>query len=50
MYLCNRIAWKNHKFFLNKKKKYDLAQKYIALNYLNRMNYEFLDDIKEKIL
>jgi len=49
LYLCTKIAWKNHKFFLNKKKKYALAQKYIALNYLNKMNYEFLDDIKEKI-
>ena len=49
-YLCTKIAWKNHKFFLSKNKKYDLAQKYIALNYLNRMNYGFLDDIKEKIL
>lgn len=49
LYLCTKIAWKNHKFFLSKKKKYALAQKYIALNYLNKMNYEFLDDIKEKI-
>ncbi|MBQ2836403.1 MAG: hypothetical protein IJE68_06180 [Clostridia bacterium] len=50
MYLCTRIAWKNHKFFLNKKKKYALAQKYIGLNYLNKMNLDFLDDVKEKIL
>lgn len=49
-YLCTRIAWRNHKFFLSKNKKYALAQKYIALNYLNRMNYGFLDDIKEGIL
>ena len=49
-YLCTKIAWRNHKFFLNKNKKYALAQKYIALNYLNRMNLDFLDDIKEKIL
>ncbi|MGN1327810.1 MAG: hypothetical protein ACI4VQ_07040 [Clostridia bacterium] len=49
LYLCTRIAWKNHKFFLSRKKKYALAQKYIALNYLNRMNYNSLDDIKEKI-
>ena len=49
LYLCTKIAWKNHKFFLSKKKKYDLAQKYIALNYLNRMNYNSLDDIKGKI-
>lgn len=49
-YLCTKIAWRNHKFFLNKNKKYALAQKYIALNYLNRMHLDFLDDIKEKIL
>ena len=49
-YLCTQIAWKNHKFFLNKNKKYALAQKYIALNYLDRMNIESLDDIKNKIL
>lgn len=49
LYLCTKIAWKNHKFFLSKKKKYALAQKYIALNYLNKMDYDFLDDIKKKI-
>ena len=49
-YLCTKIAWRNHKFFLNKNKKYALAQKYIALNYLNRMHLDFLDDIKHKIL
>ena len=49
-FLCTKIAWKNHKFFLNKKKKYALAQKYIGLNYLNKMNLNFLDDVKEKIL
>lgn len=48
-YLCTRIAWKNHKFFLNKSKKHELAKKYIALSYLNKMNYNLLDDIKEKI-
>ena len=37
LYLCTRIAWKNHKFFLNKNQKYNLAQKYIALCYLNKM-------------
>ena len=48
-YLCTRIAWRNHKFFLNKSKKHELAKKYIALSYLNKMNYNLLDDIKEKI-
>lgn len=50
LYLCTKIAWKNHKFFLSKNKKYILAQKYIALSYLNKMNCNFLDDMKEKIL
>ena len=36
-YLCTKIAWKNHKYFLTKKKKYNLAQKYIAFNYLEKM-------------
>ena len=49
LYLCTRIAWKNHKFFLSRNKKYALAQKYIALSYLNKMNCDFLDDVKEKI-
>lgn len=49
MYLCTRVAWRNHKFCLSRKKKYALTQKYIALNYLNKMNYATLDDIKEKI-
>ena len=30
-YLCTRIAWRNHKFFLNRNKKRELAKKYIAL-------------------
>ena len=47
--LCTRIVWRNHKFFLNKSKKYALAQKYIALTYLNMMKYESLNDVKEKI-
>lgn len=49
LYLCTRIAWKNNKFFLSRKKKYALAQNYIALNYLNKMNYDFLEGIKANI-
>ena len=49
LYLCTRIAWKNHKFFLNRNQKYNLAQKYIAFCYLNKMECDFLDDIKEQI-
>ena len=48
-YLCNRIAWKNHKYFLSKNKKYNLTQKYIELNYLNKMDYEALNEIVERI-
>lgn len=50
LYLCTKIAWKNHKIFLSKDKKYALAQKYIALNYLNKIEYGALDSIKGKIL
>lgn len=49
LYLCTRIAWKNHKFFLSKKKKFALTQKYIELKYLDKMNYESLDDIRTNI-
>ena len=49
-YLCTKIAWKNHKYFLTKKKKYDLAQEYIALNYLKKMNIDALKDIEEKMV
>ena len=48
-YLCTKIAWKNHKYFLAKKKKYDLAQKYIAFNYLEKMNLEALNDVKTRL-
>lgn len=49
MYLCNRIAWRNFKFFLSKKKKYILAEKYIALKYLDKINFDFFNDLREKI-
>lgn len=50
LYLCTKVAWKNHKYFLSKTKKYDLTQKYIALNYLKNMNFDALKDIEEKML
>lgn len=50
LYLCTKVAWKNHKYFLSKTKKYDLTQKYIALNYLKNMNFDTLKDIEEKML
>ena len=50
LYLCSKVAWKNHKYFLSKTKKYDLTQKYIALNYLKNMNFDALKDIEEKML
>ena len=49
VYLCTKIAWKNHKYFLTKKKKYDLAQKYIAFKYLEKMNLGALNDVKTKL-
>lgn len=39
-YFCTRIAWRCHKFFLNKDKKYALVQNYIALCYLKKINNE----------
>ena len=48
VYLCTKIAWKNHKYFLTKKKKYDLAQKYIAFKYLEKMNLGALFDLTKK--
>lgn len=50
LYLCTKVAWKNHKYFLSKTKKYDLTQKYISLNYLKNMNFDTLKDIEEKML
>ena len=39
MYLCTTIAWRNHKFFLSRNKKYALIQKYVVLKYLNDINF-----------
>ena len=60
MYLCNRIALKNFKIFLTKKKKYLLTEKYVALKYLDNIDLNslfnvksnndiFLNEIKNKI-
>ncbi len=49
MYLCNRIALRNYKFFLGKKKKYVLAEKYIALKYLDKIDSDFFNNLKDKI-
>lgn len=51
MYLCTTIAWRNHKFFLNRNKKYALIQKYVALKYLDRINfnsYPYVNKFEEK--
>lgn len=48
-YLCTKIAWKNRKFFLSKNKKRELTQKYIALNYLNKMELEGLQYVRNEI-
>lgn len=49
MYFCTIIAWKNHKFFLTKNKKYEVTKRYIALDYLNKFNYPVFDDVKKQI-
>ena len=65
LYLCNKIAHRNLKFFLSRNKKYKLTEKYIALKYLDKINFNkysyllsdtkdidynsFLDDIKDRI-
>lgn len=49
LYLCTRIAWKNHKFFLSRNKKYEITKKYIALNYLNKIDYPILNNFKKQL-
>ncbi len=49
LYLCTRIAWKNHKFFLSRNKKYEITRKYIALNYLNKIDYPILNNLKKQL-
>lgn len=39
LYLCNRIAGRLNKIGLNKKKKYLLAEKYLTVQYLDRIKY-----------
>lgn len=46
MHLCNVIAHRNFKFFLGKEKKYALAENYIALDCLKRIDLKFTEDIK----
>lgn len=45
-HLCNVIARRHLKFFLGKEKKYALAENYIALDYLKRIDLKFTEDIK----
>ena len=45
-HLCNVIAHRNFKFFLNKQKKYALTENYIALDYLKRMDLKAVENIK----
>lgn len=48
-HLCNVIARRNFKFFLGKEKKYALAENYIALDYLKRIDLNFTESIKNKL-
>lgn len=49
-YLCTKVAHINNKFFLGKKNKYIITEKYIALNYLDKIGYSSFDDIKNKLI
>lgn len=49
-YLLTKIAHLNHKYFLSKSKKQALAEMYIALNYLNKMNLNSLSKIKNDLI
>ena len=45
-HLCNVIAYRNFKFFLNKKKKYALTENYIALDYLKKNGFKIRREYK----
>ena len=49
-YLCTKVAHINNKFFLGKKNKYIVTEKYIELKYLDKIGYSSFDDIKNKIV
>ena len=49
-YLCTKIAYLNNKFFLGKKNKYIITEKYIELKYLDKIGYSSFDDIKNKLI
>ena len=49
-YLCTKVAHINNKFFLGKKNKYVVTEKYIELKYLDKIGYSSFDDIKNKIV
>ena len=49
-YLCTKIALRNHKLFLSKEKKYALAENYIAIDYINKMDLKSLEEPKRELL
>lgn len=48
-YFCNEIAKKYNKYGLSQNKKYDLAEKYLTLEYLNKIKYGDLSKEKKQI-
>lgn len=48
-YFCNEIAKKFNKHGLSQNKKYNLAEKYLTLEYLNRIKYGDLSKEKKQI-
>lgn len=46
-YFCNEIAKKFNKYGLSQNKKYNLAEKYLTLEYLNRIKY---GDLSKEII
>ncbi len=49
-YLCTIIALRNHKIFLSREKKYALAENYIAMDYINKMDLKSLEEPKRELL
>ena len=49
IYLCNEIARKLHKAKLNKEQKYELSQRYLTLQYLEKIKYGNFDKEKKQL-
>ena len=49
LYLCNEIAKRLQKRKLNREQKYELTQRYLTIQYLDKINYGNLDKEKEQL-